>query len=289
MSRETPPLWSWALAATLATTILAALVLDPVNGGSLTDLNLARLQGPAGGAPLIVLIGSSKLRCGVDYDGEIADALKTQGVTARVVRVAYPSADYAHLKPVFAALEAARPAVVLLEDDLLLRTRTRAHGPNLRSWRQTARQTLRLRLGLDHNDFNDGPEARTPCGTAPPRQLTPNDLADYQYFLGSLHTSSAADRALYLDQLARLRATGARTGLITLTRSPAAMAVFPPTLGVAARQALAGTPGVVRLAPPRQFPQSAYADFGHLNAEGRRRYMAWLVPHLAELVGPGHD
>jgi hypothetical protein len=289
MSRHTLPLWSWGLTAALSTAILALLVLDPFSEGSHTDLNLERLRDGKDKAPLIVLIGSSKLRCAVGFDDELASALKARGVKARVVRIAYPNADYQSLRPAFAALEGADPSVVLVEAELLLQTRSRMNAPDTLPWRQKARQTARRWLGHGQEHFNDGPDASAVCGPSPPRPLTPNDLADYRVFLNGLSTSTAEDRAPYLEALSRLRAHGARVGLIELTRSPAAADVFPEPLGVSARRALAAAPGPVVMAPPQPFAQSAYVDFGHMNDEGRQRYTAWLIPQLASLVEPAHD
>jgi hypothetical protein len=53
-----------------------------------------------------------------------------RGVKARVVRIAYPNADYQSLRPAFAALEGADPSVVLVEAELLLQTRSRMNAPD---------------------------------------------------------------------------------------------------------------------------------------------------------------
>lgn len=294
MSREPQPLWSWALAAALAVLVLAALALDPAGRATpAVDLNLARLdQAAADGAPLIVLIGSSKLQCAVAFDDEVTVQLKALGLAARVVRITRQGAVYADLQAAFERLQTLHPAVVVVEEDLLLFRHRQIVAPEAVSWRARAKRTVRARLGLQRIAFNAPETGRAPCGTTPPAPLSAEDMRKYLGGLTELHASGVVDRAPYLEQLARLRAGGATTVLLAAPRSPTGAAVFPdrltrslaPTLTSLTRDG-----GLARLAPNAAYPQSAFADAGHLNADGRTAFMAWLAPELVRLTRADHD
>ncbi|MDQ0465754.1 hypothetical protein QO010_003546 [Caulobacter ginsengisoli] len=289
MTRGTQPLWSWALAAALAAAVLAGLAADPAGRlDANSDLNLSRLDRVATReTPIVVLIGSSKVQCGIGFDDELAARIRALGVEAQVVRITRQGAVYEDLRPAFERLATLRPALVLLEEDLVLYTHRRLPALETVSWRARAKRALRIRFGLKRIAFNDPVAGRAPCGAGAPPVLSAAEMKAYQSALSELGASSAADRAAYLNQLAGLRTRGARTVLIDVTRSPAAAAVFPERLASHARRTLAELardPGDERLSPPTAFPQSAYADAGHLNAQGRRLYMAWLAPQIVRLI-----
>lgn len=289
MNRETQPLWSWALAAALAAAILATLAADPAGRvDANTDLNLSRLdRAAARETPVVVLIGSSKVQCGVGFDDELAALTRALGVETQVVRITRQGAVYEDLRPAFERLRTLRPALVLLEEDLVLYSHRPLPAPETLSWRARAKRALRIRFGMRRIAFNDPVTGRAPCGAGPSRPLSVDEIKAYQRNISELAASSAAERAAYLDQLADLRTRGARTALIDLPRSPTAATVFPEKLADHARRTLADLardPRNERLSPPSPFPQSAYSDAGHLNAEGRRLYMAWLAPQIVRLI-----
>lgn len=291
MNRHAQPLWSWALAAALAALILTGLTLDPAGQVSAaTDLNLARLDPPTA-APLIVLIGSSKLQCAVGFDDELGRRLKAQGVDAKVVRITRQGAVYGDLAVAFDRLRSRRPTLVAIEEDLLLVSHRAIATPEAVSWRARAKRAIRVRLGLRRIAFNEQATGGQPCGPGPPPPLSAAAIAAYRQSLDEFWPSAESDRRPYLAQIAALRARGVRVVLLEAPRPPIAWTVLPRRLGEALppTRALLARQGLARVGPASPFLQSAFTDDGHLNATGRALYMDWLTPRLAGLVQGGQQ
>jgi hypothetical protein len=287
MNAPSPPLWTWAVAGVVAAIVLGLLALDPA--GRLTpyeDLNLGRLdRARTHRAPLVVILGTSKVECAVGFDPEITAQVRAAGVTADVIRVTRQAAIYQDLAPAFEPLIAARPDLVLVEEDLLYFGHTWDDMAHQKSWRARVDRALRTRLGFPRSRFNyPGPSSR-PCGVA---KIDPATLVgEYAQLWATRWPTTPQDRSGFTRQLDRLRANGTKVVLLQLPPSPLATKNFPPQLRASAIAALAdlqASHGLSRIGPPFELPQSAYKDLGHMNAEGRQRYTEWLAPEIAALI-----
>ncbi len=293
MKPATPPLWTWAVSASLAASILLWLAFDPAGqANQVEDLNLGRLDhAQASGAPVVAIIGTSRAKCAIESDFTAAGRLAAQGVKVRVVRITQDSAVFADLKPAFEKLMRERPAVVLIEGDLFLFHRDQLPAPELKSWRARAARAIRIRTGVRGLLANDPRGGNRPCPTET-AATGPAAVDLYKSGWDRQQPSSAADRTRYLNAMKRLKAHGAQVAIIRIPTSPMAQQLIPDRLSGPARQILAdlqGKNGETVLAIPDQPPQAAYADLGHMNAQGQQLYMAWLAPQIAALVRSHHD
>lgn len=289
MTTEVQPLWTWSVSLLLAGVVLLGAHLwagvayrDHVE----RQLNLARL--PAAGG--VVILGASKIRCGVLFDQEMAAALAARGHAVKVVRITRPAALFGDFAPAFDALEAARPRMVLLEADYLTLEPNpfrREGRPAALDWRNRARGGLRaIALGdaafkdtdtRDYNQPSTGSLACVPRGT-------PRTLAEYAQDMAGRRTSTEGERRKVLARLTKLREMGADIVLVDTPRAPAAAAAFPPRLDREMREVLrrnAGANSLAVLSPPPTLRPEHFLDTAHLNGQGRALYSAWLADQIS--------
>lgn len=289
MTSEVQPLWTWPVSLLLAGAVLLGAHLwagvahrDNVR----RQLNLDRLP-PAGS---VVILGASKVRCGVLFDEEMAAALAARGQPVQVVRITRPAALFDDFAPAFEALEAARPRMVLLETDFLTLEPNpfrRQGRPAALDWRSRARAGLRaIVMGdaafkdTDTRDYNQATTGSVACTT----RGTPRTLAEYAQDMSGRRTSTEGERRKVLARLTRLREMGADIALVDTPRSPAATAAFPARLDREMRAVLqrsAGENDLAILPPPPTLGPEHFLDTAHLNGQGRVLYSAWLADQVS--------
>ena len=294
MKPDVQPLWTWPVAILLAAAALlgAWFAASRAHADYLpTQLNLGRLHADR---PVVVL-GSSKVRCGVLFDQDMSAALAARGVRAPFVRISLPAAPFDDFGPAFDALERARPSLVLLDADYLTlephpyRLAEEASGVD---WRQQTRAGLKLLLTGDAGmlagaiEYNAAPRAAAACR---PSFITRRSPQAYALDLEERRASTPAEQRRVLARLKRLQDGGARIVLLQTPRSPAYAGAFPPALDRAAREILRRDAADARRAvlgagPP--IGETAFLDAGHLNAEGRSVYSAWLADQIAAQLAP---
>ncbi|MDP3746395.1 MAG: hypothetical protein Q8Q88_05020 [Phenylobacterium sp.] len=289
MKTEVQPLWTWPVSLLLAGAVLLGAHLwaglayrDHVE----QQLNLARLPATGG----VVILGASKVRCGVLFDQEMAAALAARGQAVEVVRIARPAALFGDFAPAFEALEAIPPRLVLLEADYLALEPNpfrREGRPAALDWRNRARAGLRaIALGdaafkdTDTHDYNQPSTGSLACV---PRG-TPRTLAEYAQDMSGRRTSTEGERRKVLARLLKLRELGADIALVDTPRAPAAAAAFPPRLDREMREVLrrgGEANHLAVLAPPSTLRAEHFLDTAHLNGPGRALYSAWLADQIS--------
>lgn len=287
MIRPAPPKWTWAAATGLAGLALTILALDPAGElHPVSELNLARLNAARDHSrPLVVLIGDSKLQCAVGFDPEITAAVNVAGANAQVIRITRQGASFGTIEPALRAAAAARPDLILLQDDLLL-YRYRDTYPKPSIWRERVRQAIHVRLNRPGIEFNRPGSHTGLCSDGPSdkRGLIDAYLRDKAV----QETSTPAGRQQYLAWIDNWRSQGTKVVLIGLPRSPLATNLFPDRLKFGDEQTLKDLEekqGLRRIMPPEILPQSAFGDLAHTDAEGRRIVMAWAGPAIAAELG----
>ncbi len=285
---DRPPLWTWAAATVLAGAVVAGLVAahDALQPQVMAyQLNLARFDQPAGPARRrIVVLGTSKSQCAIEFDDAMEVRLRRLGVDADFVRVTYTQARYEDLRYAFDRMEKDPPALVLVGADLLLlQPRAYSTPEDLREpWTSRLRGDLASIAGRRARQ-DDAAGGAVSCDVLA-AGFPPRKLAVYARLIGRARASTPQERVLYTDRLDRLRAHGTITGLLTLPQTPAAQAAFRPALladMAAARDDLIQRHGLIELTPPFPPPASAFIDQGHLNAMGRELYSDWLAREIA--------
>ncbi len=295
MTSEVQPLWTWPVSLLLAGAVL--LVAHLWAGVAYRDhlerqLNLARLPATGG----VVILGASKVRCGVLFDEEMAAALAARGQPVEVVRITRPAALFGDFAPAFEALEAARPRMVLLEADFLALEPNpfrRQGRPAALDWRNRARAGLRAVVmgdaafkDTDTRDYNQATTGSVACTT----RGTPRTLAEYAQDMTGRRTSTDGERRKVLARLTLLRDMGADIALVDTPRSPAAAAAFPLRLDREMRDVLrrsASANDLAILPPPPTLRSEHFLDTAHLNGQGRTLYSAWLADQIsARLAAP---
>jgi hypothetical protein len=295
MRPQVQPLWTWPAALLLAA--LALLAAHVAAGRAQarylpTQMNLARLQAEGS----VVMLGSSKVRCGVLFDADMSAALAARGAPAPFVRLSLPAAPFDDLSPAFDALDRGRPRMVLLDADYLTLEPypyRRAEEASGADWRQRTRAGLKLMLTGDAGvldgavEYNIGPRAAAACRPAFVTRRTP---AAYAHDLAGRRTSTAAERRKVLNRLDRLKAGGATVVLVQTPRSPAYAAAFPQRLdhdarAILRREAAAHGFEVLSGAPP--IPAGDFLDAGHMNGAGQATFSAWLADRIAAALKQG--
>lgn len=297
MTRRQPPLWTWPASLVLAGVVVALLVgwkNHAVARYMWRDLNLARIASSPTPHDDVVVVGSSKVLCGLLFDQEMDARLHEAGAAVSFIRVGQARATSEPLAYVFQALDhRPAPRMVLIEDDLLryepffIRTEGEPVTPG---WRKRTRSTLKSVFQGDRA-FSPGDMGRNApgAGEAPchNRYVLAPDV--YSRQLAKRRASTPAEREAYLAPLRRLKRAGAIVGVLETPRAPDAARVFPKRLqreGDAVLASVVATEGLIRVGPAPHLPQSDFLDAGHLTADGRDAYSRWFVQQVAPLLRP---
>jgi hypothetical protein len=294
MSRaEHPPLWTWAAALGVAVGAVAGLLAFDARSQAAwlhERLNTARLTraAPAGTARVVVL-GSSKTECALLSDAAMDARFQDAGVQVDFVRMTAHGATVEQLSPAFDEVIAARPALVLLETDVVVMQPggyNFDNSPLSQPWQARTRAKLKELAGVREPSANDA-ALTAACDRSLIAEVEPTD-AELAHMLAHRRVSTAAERGPYLALIRRLRAEGVQVALLDVPRSPRADATFPRRLdadidGLVRR--LGREEGVEPLAAER-LPATAFLDRGHLNAAGRDRFSAAFVASVAKHLRP---
>jgi hypothetical protein len=288
IDRAAPPFWTW----------LAALALGLVLSGAgwavqagfqpklaRETLNLARLDRQVGDEKLIVLVGSSKLRCAVEADTRLADRLAGLGQRVRVVRVTRAQATGADFVELLRALLAHRPAIVLIQSDLVL------YEPNVyvirsdthRSWQQHLRDTIEM-TAMPRRFEAETAENRDPTDDRCIRFPARLDAEMRRHTIDQRRISTSEERAPFVEAAAALRRNGATVGLLELPQRPDAFGYFPERLRrdgelLASKLRRDGLFSETDVAP--RLATHHFQDRGHLRPTGQALVSEWLAQKLA--------
>ncbi len=289
LSRGVQPLWTWPVSLVLAVMILIGLRAwsDTAHNRFMAHLmNLGRLSADRS----VVVLGDSKVRCGILFDDQMDKVLAARGEAAPFHRIARGGALFGDFASTFDILEKTKPALVLLQADFftLEPSAFRIHdapvGPD---WRQQARASLHVSSRGDAAfpdqygaDNNRRPEGDSPCNDEDATFRTP---AVYRSDMAGRRTSTLLERHAVLARVRRLQARGVPVILLDMPRSAAAEQAFPADLAQGVREILqrdAAANHIPVLAPPR-LPDEDFLDTAHLNGAGRAAYSAWLADQIA--------
>lgn len=287
---DQPPLWTWPAAAGLAGLVLGLLwlgVLQYEPDAKAFHLNTARLSAARGSRPLVVFIGSSKIRCAVEADSRFEARLARLGTAARVVRFSEGLAtprDYADL---FERLPASRPAIVAIESEMvdLEPNVFRANGTSpYRGWRERMRRVLDYRFAPSAAIYA-GRENRDPA--VDDCKFVPATPAERQQALATRRASTAAERAPFYLLARRLKAMGVPVILLALPDRHDDLGAIPPALATA-KMATKGqsfaTGLFIDLGNPPPLAPGYFLDNGHLGVDGKGLHSSWLAPRIAALL-----
>lgn len=292
MSSPAPPLWTWPVAIVLAAAALLAAQLASSRALAQHEtarMNLARVQAHRS----VVVLGNSKIRCGVLFDPQMSAALAQRGAPAPVVRISAPAAEIEDFDLAFDALQRTPPRLLLVESDYVAlepafyRHSGEAEHPD---WRKQVRMGLKLARKPDPRaygtvgDFNANP---APCSL---HDAKPRSPQAYASDLQGRRTSTAFERRRLLARLRRLQAAGTQVVLLETPRSPAYATAFPSAVaqaipGILRRSAAENHLGL--FVEPPNLAAGDFLDAAHLNADGRALYSAWLADQIAAQLKRG--
>lgn len=280
-----PPLWTWAAAAALAAASVAGLLaFDAATQPAfvLDGLSLGRLERPAKpGAARVVVLGTSKTKCAFPYDHDLDARFRAAGRPVSFTRIAVLGGAPSQLPYVLEPILKAKPALVLIESDLLLIQPggyNGGDGPIEQVWQSRVRAKLKGLAGKRQPSPND-PDATAPCDA---RDTGAAEVPDAQYVavLNTRRVSTEAERRPLLDLLAKVRAQGGQAGLIDIPTAATTERLIPARLAderKALERRLVAEHGLVRLSHA-PLPAGDYVDRGHLNSSGRTHFTQWFVP-----------
>lgn len=287
-----PPLWTWIATVVLAVALVAGCWLIGPTFEARYDsafFNLPRLNGTEPAVPTIVLIGSSKTRCAIQFDDLMSHRLAALGTPARVVRVTRAWATVQDFAGVFPRIEETKPAAVLIESELvtLEANAFRQVGmPKNADWRERTRHGL---AGMLPSALvaRQAPENHgvswIECGL----KLTSDAAAGRREKISRIEASTPAERAQFIEIGRRLRSDGIRVILLDLPVRPDALGDRPLALrqGQArAIQELSATGLFERFDDPPKLGTEFFQDSGHLNPHGQELASSWLASKLSLLL-----
>ena len=285
------PAWVWLTAG--AITLAAALLLVFLDRlwpslpthAAWVNLNLQRLESPAGAEPRVVGIGDSKLRFAVLFDRQLTRPDAAAALPVDFVRITRNAARHADLAPALDALCRQPPALLLVQADLLIWRRGLPDSPwskPLRRWNDNT-QSLRAyvstpmsssrveNLGLPSDWRLDG--AR--LGTMSRAEL----VARYRLAIRTWQPTEPAVLQRWDAALACLQRRGTEVVVLPMPRAPFAQAMLPEPMAAHERQRLAqlaSRPGWQVWPTPLSFGDRDFHDEAHMNGDAQRRYSAWL-------------
>lgn len=282
MTRRHPPIWVFP-AAVLLVALICGLSLVAGNLAVPQVLHLERLNSPAGTLHVVV-IGTSKVRYGIDYDDRFA---KRPGVPNGLVfhRITRDAGTPRLLEPALIASLAHPPDLLLIESDLLLvdqrsyfdHPRWSTTWPEFQVYLGHLGQNLALLLdGGPGYDGNEGVDRwLSPPACSQLRQGYAEKAAGWR-----IARPEAITR--FTTLLKQLAHRGTTVVLLDVPVSATAGRLQPVGLRDEAahhRQQLQAELGAQSWSPP-PFPESSYCDLGHFNEDGRKRYSAWLATQI---------
>ncbi len=298
-TRPAPTLRTWLLAlfwlalgpGTLSLVDLHKLF--PSAYGQMT-LNLARLDAaPPEEILHVVAIGTSKTYFALPFDAELAAQLDPARKRVVFHRFTYSSATFTDLWPIFLALQRQPPDWLLIEGDLLFVDRRYGDA----DWLQRLRTRFRDNLLLVHqaiflsvptaSGMNRGDDVWLEQASCLATQQ-PASLKGYQDFAAKWLVAKPAQWQSYVDALSPLTARGTQVAVLDLPRAPHATMLVPASLDrdiAALRERTTQAFGYAAWSPGI-LANDEFCDQGHMNADGRAHYTAWLLDRLRPLLEP---
>jgi hypothetical protein len=252
-------------------------------------LNLERLHAQPSSVPTVVLIGSSKTRCAIEFDSDMSARLNALGSPARFIRVTQSHATLRDFRQLFEALPRVRPRAVLIESDLVTLEpnayRIR-EASQYRGWRERVRHGLGALISPDLISGRR-PENRDRSWWGCGYPTDPATARARREVLTERRASTPAERAPFLDLARELKREGTYVALLDLPgrndaigRKPAA---FLEAEERATKEVLA-THLVDRFDGALALPSDNFQDEAHLNERGRARASAWLARELVPIL-----
>lgn len=255
-------------------------------------LNLDRLKEPSP-LPTVVLLGSSKTRCAVEFDSDMSARLAAMGSPARFIRVTEGHASLRDFQQVFETLPRLRPAALLVESDLVTLEPNVYRLPEAsqyRGWRERLRHGLAVLISPDlvarrrpENRIRSWSECGYPADT--------KTIRTRREILKGRRASTPAERAPFLLLAQRLKRQGVHVILLDLPDRTDEVGRKPSSFVRAeqrAMQEVMATHLVDRLGQAPQLSSDNFQDEAHLNERGRAKASAWLASKLVPILSKNH-
>lgn len=309
-SQGLQPLLPWAVAAValaIGTAAVGALLYSRLAPASreFVQFNLRRLANFADArhdaAFRVVLLGDSRLKYATYEPRELESRLAAAiGRPVAVVRIVNNYGVFADFAPLAPRIAAARPGLVVLQQDLLWADRTWRRSAQLlgeqllesvRPARPAVNDSEALGIQHGHPCWNRhglvaGADGRT-TRTLPSRRLADTDvavnrsLARRSVAIRPDGAGPAAARQFIETQLA----SGAQVALLAVRPAPAyERHVAQHDRRDGAFERLQPPGGALVWSPPRQ-ENLQYCDLTHLTPDGQREFSDWLVAAIALAAG----
>lgn len=307
------PLLPWGLAGAILVALAAAVCAVVLWGNvaapqEFVAFNARRAQDFADsldgtGGFVVVILGDSRIKYatadGKDLESRLAARL---GQPVRVFRVVNNLAVFEDFLPLVESIDRMRPALVIVQDDLL------QTGRPLRMSAELLRLNVlgRFLPGLPPlaDDDQQTVQFEFPCWDRPKPPTAGGRGAEESHNRAGVVTlamekrleaargwvrvrpesaSAAAARRFVLEQVAR----GARVAVLTVPATPEYEAFVRKSDGELRSRPVTAPAGAYRWAPPPQ-SRNMYCDLTHFTPTGSQHFIDWLVDRIAEMPeGPG--
>ena len=285
---DPPPLRVWAFTAfALIAFLSASLVSFARQDETFVAFNAARLhayaqraRGP--GTYAVIALGDSRLKYATLDEAELARRADHHGLSdLRVLRIVDNLATYGSFAALEEAILAARPDLLLIQVDLLLREQT-MRGDYSTTQRYLSRwMRYILRRGSPEHDQQSA-AVRTGCAERETREETWARMTVFASWIRVDPSPRTRERALELVH--RARRAGTAVALVEVRSSPELEAYYRGS-DLDSREALARLRRASDL-PLWSFPSTLavdenFCDYTHLSEPARARYSEWLIARIA--------
>lgn len=300
MTDRGPPWTVWLVAGAILAVLAAGTAISLHHSDRLfVRYNRERVEAVAAkaaeapGVPVVVALGASRLRHATHDEAAMAGLAASRGLPGlHFLRIVHNSGEFADFEPLLEEVLALRPALVLLEIDLLFKERRALpfHHIHLRDLMDVAMRGRSLPGEGEQREQQYG----KPCDR--------RDEAGWDHDPGRLDRFARnVGREMRFDAdlpaygrvrrfVERAAAAGVRVAILHLRSRPVWEARLhgpghdyrPDALARVAQD-----PAMALWRYPAALQDGArYCDYVHLTAEGRDAYSAWLAERMAAALGP---
>lgn len=240
----------------------------------------ARLANAPPGAAPVVMLGTSMLRDATDAEERLEPRLSTaSGRPVRLLRIVRLAGQMEDFEPLWPALAALRPALVVLEAELSNDLTVPAYA-----FQRLAEDRLQARLMLKGgpNYAHTFRQAQETPVWAQPVSPEVRDAILAQYRLSPPFRRPLDARTV--ARLRELRAAGSQVVVLDVPRAETFEAHVREAKDawLASVSRIAGDPAIEGLRYPGRLEPQLFSDGFHMQPEARAEYGRWLVPALAE-------